>query len=752
MTLSLLLAMVLVLAFAGAVVWHRHAELHAMQRAVGEQQAMARRPDEPAPLQVPVVDLTKCLGCGTCVRECPETGVLGLVHGQAAVLNPAACVGHARCVSECPAGAITLSRGDVSQRRDLPVLDETLQAVDVPGLYLIGEITGRSLIRTATSHGAAVAARLQGPLGPAHAASDAPPLHDVVIVGAGPGGFACALGCAARGLDHVLLDRQAQLGGAVAQYPRRKLVLTDAVTLPLHGELPQREYGKEELMALWQQLAARHRLGFRGGVTFDRVEPLPAGGGFLVHTDGGVLRARQVVLAIGRRGRPKRLQVPGEDLPHVTHGLLDAAAFAGRSCVVVGGGDSAVEAALALAEQPGATVALVHRQEVFHRLRGKNRERLEQALAAGRLEAVLGAEVAAIASDHVEVAQRHGGGRVALQLPAQHVFVLIGGEPPFAQLERSGVSFDPTRRPAAPSAIVAAPAPFVAPGDAGWRLAVSLAVALALATLGFVLHHADYYLAATAVRAGEPVHALLRPDRRLGLGFGFAALAAVVLNLAYLARRQQWWGLRFGSLAAWMSVHVVTGVLAVLAAMLHAAMAPRPTAGGYAFAALCVLLLTGAIGRWFYAWLPRSTNGRELELAAVRHELGAATRRVGSAGFAAEAWQAMQQLLQRRQWGGTFAGRCLALVGWQWDLWRARRQLQRSAQAAGIAPGEVAPLLALLQQAHRAAIAVAHLEDLRALLGSWRWLHRQVALLMVLLLVVHIVVAIAHGVFVGGGE
>jgi dihydropyrimidine dehydrogenase (NAD+) subunit PreT len=411
---------------------------------------------------------------------------------------------------------------------------------------------------------------------------------------------------------------------------------------------------------------------------------------------------------------------------------------------VIGGGDSAIETALALADQPGNQVTLAYRQDAFFRLRSKNRDKLQQAQASGRVEVLLQAQVQAIGSDHVELAQEQDGGSVALQLAATDVFVMAGGVPPFAQLERSGVSFDPTRQPAPTEA----PAP--EPASNGLLLAVGAALLLAALTLGFVLWHADYYLSARIVRAADPKHALLRPDRALGLAFGFAAVAAIVANLLYLVRRQQWFGLRFGQLTTWMHAHVATGVLALLAAMLHAAMAPKTTVGGFAFWALALLLVTGAIGRWFYAWLPRRANGRELELAALRSKL-AATHADDDAFTAAARAEALA-LLERRQWRSSWFGKVAGLVGLSWDLARTERRLRRAAVANGAAPGDVRVAIAAAREAHAAALAVAHLEDLRALLGSWRWLHRWVALLMVLLLVVHVVVAVLHGAFAGGGR
>ena len=225
----------------------------------------------------------------------------------------------------------------------------------------------------------------------------------------------------------------------------------------------------------------------------------------------------------------------------------------------------------------------------------------------------------------------------------------------------------------------------------------------------------------------------------------------MLVNLAYLLRRQQLWGVRFGRLSTWMNVHVATGVVAVLLVMLHAAMSPRSTPGGYAFWGLVVLLLTGAVGRWFYAWLPRTANGRERELDALRGELEQLKRTRGSGAFAMAAGEETMALIERRQWRGTWTGRVVALVGLQWDLWRTLRRIRALGGEHGADDLDVLAACARARSAHGTAIAVAHLEDLRALLGTWRWLHRWLALLMVLLVVVHVVVAAMHGAFSGGG-
>jgi thioredoxin reductase len=691
------------------------------------------------PLQLPVIDLMRCLGCGTCVEACPEDGVLQLVHGQAAVVAANRCVGHARCEQECPVSAITVGIVDAEQRRDVPALTAELEATTVPLLFLAGEVTARSLIRTATLQGAAVAdtvaRRLHGSAGPEDAV-------DLLIVGAGPAGLACALEARRRGLSMLLIDREQDVGGAVARYPRRKLVMTEPFELPLLGRLRRQEYEKEELVALWQDAAARHELPFRGGETLLGIER-DEDGSFRIATDAGEHRARAVCLCVGRRGVPRRLGVPGEQLPKVAHQLYDASSYSGRRVLVVGGGDSAVETALALAEQDGNEVVLAHRRSAFDRIRTRNEERLRAAVAGRRIALLLDSEVAAIGPASVELRQRAPGGVRELSLANDDVFVQIGGELPFALLEQCGVSFDPAHRAPVEQAVERGP---------GLLHALAFALLATAAALGFVAWHRGYYLMAPDERAADPEHAVLGPGARIGLGLGIAAVAAVGLNLLYLLRRNLRW-FRFGSLRAWMTAHVATGFVALLAASLHSGFVPQSSPGGWALWALGGLLLTGAIGRWFYAWVPRAANGRELELAAVKERVASlGTGAVdGHDEFLAEARAAVLAQVERRQWGGTLPGRIVALCGVQFDLLRLLSRLRAAGRRRGLPEAGLAAILALAGEAYRAALSVAHFEDLRALLGGWRWLHRWLSLLLVLLLAVHVVQALTGGTLVALG-
>ena len=731
MSWTLLVLVVVALGAALLVAIARRHELSRMQQRLGKRERAVRAGSHKAQLQHPVVDLSRCLGCGTCVAACPEEGVLELVHGQAVVVNGARCVGHAACERECPVGAITVTLANLSERRDVPALSHELEAIGSPGLFLAGEITAHALIKNAIQQGTSVAAEVARRVG-AGARGDGAELLDLCIVGAGPAGLACSLEAKRLGLHFVTIDQEAAAGGTVAKYPRRKLVVMQPVQLPLHGEIGGTEYTKEELVELWQRVADEQQLPLRSGETLEGVERAPDGT-FRVHTEHGVHHARHVCLAIGRRGTPRKLDVPGEDLPKVAYSLLDANSYTDRRLVVVGGGDSAVETALALAEQPGNAVTLSYRQGSFHRIRARNEARLQIAVEERRLEVAYHSRIVSIEDDRVVLefaAQAQGGARQEVR-GNDEVFVMAGGVAPFQRLESAGVSFDPTLREASE--------PIQEQGT-GLLPALAVGFSLAIAALLWALWNSDYYTLERELRAAHDKHAWLRSGRGLGLGFGIAATALVLFNLLYLVRRNGGRFQRWGSLQGWMTSHMVTGILALLAATLHAAMSPRDTVGGHALWALALLLATGAIGRYFYAWVPRAANGRELALEEVRARLEQfvehwdAEQRV----FLERVRRELAQIIEQRQWKSSFLGRVGALLFGQRELRRALARMAEEGRAEGLSEDRIGELLHLARQAHRSALAAAHLEDLRAVLNTWRYLHRWVAALMVLLLVLHI--------------
>ncbi|MCE9592870.1 MAG: NAD(P)-binding domain-containing protein [Planctomycetes bacterium] len=736
MTWTLLIGLTLALVLALGSALARRQELARMRRTLVERDRGLRVAAGEAQLLEPVVDLSRCMGCGTCVSACPEEGVLALVHGQATVVRGARCVGHAACERECPVGAITVTVKNLAERRDVPVLDERLESPGARGLFLAGEVTAHALIKTAIEHGTAVAAEVAR-----RRTLDItePNLLDVCIVGAGPAGLACALEAKRLGLNYVLLEQEPEIGGTVARYPRRKMVVTRPVELPLFGKLAKASYAKEELVELWQRVANEQSLAVRCGVRFESTEAR-GDGAWRVHTSVGPIEARNVCLALGRRGSPKKLGVPGEELPKVAYGLFDARAYQGRRVLVVGGGDSAVETALALAEQPGNQVTVSYRRSEFFRLRTRNQEHVDAAVASNKLSVLFQTHLVAIEPERVTVAFEDGDESNTRELPNDDVFVLAGGTSPVATLEKSGVSFDPSQRPDA--------TPLTERGT-GVFPALIVALACTLAALGFALWNADYYLLAPDERPMSAKHLELGPDRGVGFALGIAAAVLIVVNLLYVVRRSAKFARTWGSLSGWMTSHVATGVLAVLCAVVHSAMAPRDSLGGHALWALVALLATGALGRYVYAYVPRAASGRELDLAEVKLRLERESEAWAKVDrrFAARVRTELENEIERSQWKSSLLGRLVALVGGRRSLSRTLSRLAEEGRAEGVSAERVDAVLAVARRAHSTAVAAAHFEDLRALIESWRWLHRWVAALLVGLVALHIVYALSFGAF-----
>lgn len=728
----------------------RRSELRRSAEGLAERADARSRGSDRARLQHPVIDLDQCIGCGTCVAACPEEGVLSIVHGQAVVVHGARCVGHGRCADACPVGAIALTLGDLSDRDDLPALTEDLEAVGIPGLFIAGELSGYALVRTAISQGTVVAeaAARRSPArglreaprksrGGGIAIADGDETPDLVVVGAGPAGLACALRARELGLRCVVLERETQIGGAVAQYPRGKMVMTQPVRLPLHGTLPRLEYQKEELVGIWEEVVDRHDLDIRTGALFERVSTVD-GGELSVETSRGTFRAHSVCLALGRRGTPRHLGVPGEDRAKVHYSLLDAQSWRDADLLVVGGGDSAIEAALGLAAQPGNRVTLSYRKADFFRLKGRNETAIRAAEAEGRVRLAFETQVRAIGADDVEL-ESCSGASPAETLANDAVFVFAGGVPPFGPLREAGVSFDPADRPSEQTPEL----------DRGTGLLVALcfAAALALGVLGFTIWHADYYGLPPAERAASPLHPRLEAKGPIGLSFGVLGVALFLFNLAYLLRRSRSVGRYLpGNLRAWMSMHVFTGLAAFFCVLLHAGLAPRDTVGGHAFWSLAIVVVTGTLGRYLYAFVPRATNGKELEIDQLRSRIAALSGewdRDGR-GFGGEVRRTVEELVEadRATWGKGFVRRVRGILQSRSRLEAAFAVLRDRGRTEGIPADEVRALLALARRAHRLMLAAAHFAEVRSVLGSWRYLHRWLALLMVLLTTIHVYTAV----------
>ncbi|MEJ2216632.1 MAG: NAD(P)-binding domain-containing protein [Gemmatimonadota bacterium] len=386
---------------------------------------------EPASLH-PVIDPSRCIGTAGCVVVCPEN-VLGIQAGQAVAVQPARCIGHGLCERVCPMEAIQLVFGTEKRGVDLPRIKGNFET-NVPGLYIVGELGGMGLVANAFEQGR------QCVEGIARETEPGPDgLLDLVIVGCGPAGLSASLAVLERGLRFVTVEKEPDLGGAVRHYPRKKLVMTRPVRIPGYGKVSTKELVKEQLIDLWQEVAGAAGLQVRTGVTVqsvDRVAPYH----FRVITDRGVHETHRVILAIGRRGVPRKLGVPGEEgASHVSYSLREPEAYSGDRILVVGGGDSAVEAALALSEQAGNEVRVSYRRTAFSRIKPANHDRVESALAAGRIEVLWETQPAEIRPARVLLS---GARHDSLEVPADQVFVFIGGELPTGFLKSCGVEVE----------------------------------------------------------------------------------------------------------------------------------------------------------------------------------------------------------------------------------------------------------------------------------------------------------------------
>jgi thioredoxin reductase/Pyruvate/2-oxoacid:ferredoxin oxidoreductase delta subunit len=386
--------------------------------------------DDAAPLRA-VIRADLCVGCGSCVAACPEPGALTM-RGKLAVVDPARCRGHGECAPACPLGAIALTRGAAVNRVEVPFLSADFET-NVPGLYIVGELGGRGLIKNAVNEGKIAIEHVRRVLPPDEPRADGEPdAYDVLIVGSGPAGLSAGLEALRAGLRYVVLE-QGSLSDTVRKYPRRKLLLAEPVSIPLYGDLWVADASKETLLEVWETIVANTGLDVRTG---ERVEHVARdGGAFSVRTAEREWRARTVVLAMGRRGTPRRLGVPGEELGKVFYDIVEMEAFRGRRILVVGGGDSAIESAVGLANQPGTTVTLSYRGDRLTRVKERNREKIERAIAGGRVAALLGSQVREI-RDYVVVLDVDGEARI---LPNDDVVIRIGGEAPLAFLQRLGV-------------------------------------------------------------------------------------------------------------------------------------------------------------------------------------------------------------------------------------------------------------------------------------------------------------------------
>ena len=375
----------------------------------------------------PYVDPNRCIQTGACISACPEKDILGIRDGKATIINASRCIGHGACFHACPTEAISLRMGTEKRGVELPHVNQNFET-NVPGIFIAGELGGMGLIKNAVEQGKQAVENIVKKLKRDHSAS-----FDLIIIGAGPAGISGALTAKKHGLNFLILE-QDTLGGTVFTFPRKKIVMTSPMDLPLYGKIKLFETTKSELLDLWQSVLGKNNITVNENSKVESI--LSDEGIFRIKTiKGEEFTAISILLSIGRRGTPRKLNIPGETKEKVAYRLLEPEEILGKNIIVVGGGDSAVESALLLSDHNH--VILSYRQDVFNRIKPANSNALNKAMAEGKLDVRLGSNLVSIEEDSILLATGKEG--EATKYANDLVYIFAGGELPTQFLEKAGV-------------------------------------------------------------------------------------------------------------------------------------------------------------------------------------------------------------------------------------------------------------------------------------------------------------------------
>ncbi len=380
---------------------------------------------EPVSLH-PVVDPNSCIQTGACIAACPEKDILGIFNGKATVINASQCIGHGACFHACPTEAIVLCIGTEKRGVDLPHIAPTFET-NVTGIYIAGELGGMGLIKNAVEQGKQAVENIAKKIDRNHQAD-----YDLLIVASGPAGISASLMAKKLNLKSVVLE-QNSLGGTVYTFPRSKIVMTSPMDLPLFGKVKLFETSKIELLGLWEKVIRENNIEVIENARVDSIQKLEEH--FVTGTiDERKFTSKNILLAIGRRGSPRKLNIPGEVSERVAYRLLEPELISNKRIIVVGGGDSAIEAALALADLNEVTLS--YRNEAFSRIKPKNRELIDKALSVNKLDLKLKSNLTAIEGDMANLQGEDYQEKIRVDL----IYIFAGGELPTEFLKKTGIT------------------------------------------------------------------------------------------------------------------------------------------------------------------------------------------------------------------------------------------------------------------------------------------------------------------------
>jgi len=422
----LIYSFAIILSFVVVVIYLR--KKNRASRLTDEKVRIAKEEGLHEPVSLhPYIDVNSCIQTGACITACPEHDILGIRNGKATIINASRCIGHGMCFHACPTGAISLRIGTEKRGVDLPQVNQNFET-NVSGIYIAGELGGMGLIKNSVEQGRQAAENIAKSIKKNHNAD-----YDLIIIGAGPAGISGSLTAKKHGLKFLLLE-QDTLGGTVFTFPRKKIIMTSPMDLPLYGKVKLYETSKSELLELWQTVLNKNNIIVKENSKVDRI--IPKDGIFeAVTLKGDQYTSACILLAIGRRGSPRKLNIPGEMKEKVAYRLLEPELISGKHIMVVGGGDSAVESALLLADNNHVTIS--YRNEVFNRIKPQNSKALNNAAAAGKLEIRLNTNLAAIEDDYVLITV--GNDKESVKVKNDLVYIFAGGELPVQFLEKAGI-------------------------------------------------------------------------------------------------------------------------------------------------------------------------------------------------------------------------------------------------------------------------------------------------------------------------